>query len=228
MDILLLIGCAVAPGIALLSFFYLRDLYESEPLRMVGRLFLLGLLSAIPVMYLVSGLDRHIASPYVHTFLAVAVVEELSKFVLAYWFAFRHREFDEEYDGIVYAVAVSLGFATAESVIKVLTLGWSTIPVRTLFTVPGHALFAVIMGFYLGRAKFADSSKKRALFFTLSLGYPWLVHGIYDSLLISNRIWIVALTIPLMIWLWVSGLRKVRHAQERSPFKPIDRKATDV
>jgi RsiW-degrading membrane proteinase PrsW (M82 family) len=227
-DVLLLIGCAIAPGIALLSFFYLRDLYDSEPLRLVALKFLLGLLSAIPVMYLVNALDRFIESPFAHAFLAVAVVEELTKFVFAYWFAFRHREFDEEYDGIVYAVAVSLGFATAESIIKVLTLGWETIPVRTLFTVPGHALFGVIMGYYLGKAKFATARKKKAWFFTLSIGYPWLVHGIYDSLLLSEQTWIVAMTIPFMAWLWITGLRKVRHAQERSPFKPLEKKARDV
>lgn len=228
MEILLLIGCAVAPGIALLSFFYLRDLYDSEPLRLVGLLFLMGLLSAIPVMYIVHALSRYLESPYAHAFLAVAVVEELSKFLFAYWIAFRHREFDEEYDGIVYAVAVSLGFATAESIIKVLTLGWETIPVRTLFTVPGHALFGVIMGYYLGKARFVPKGKARWRLFALAFGYPWLVHGIYDALLLSEQIWIVAMTLPFMVWLWVTGLRKVRRAQDRSPYKPLEKKAQDV
>jgi RsiW-degrading membrane proteinase PrsW (M82 family) len=211
-----------------MSYFYIRDRYDTEPLRMVGKLFLIGMLSALPVMYGVHWVGNYISSPYAHTILVVAVVEELSKFLLTYWFAVRHHEFDEEYDGIVYAVATSLGFATVENIIKVLALGWDAIPFRTLFTVPGHALFGVIMGYYLGKAKFADSNRKRVMFGLLAFGYPWLVHSTYDSLLISEQTWLVALTIPFMIGLWINGLRKVREASERSPFKPLEENAPDV
>lgn len=227
-NMLLLIGCAVAPAVALMSYFYLRDLYDSEPLRLVGLLFLLGMLSAVPVMYSVSWLDQFIASPYAHAFLAVAVVEELLKLVLTWWFAVRHREFDEEYDGIVYAVAASLGFATIENILKVLSYGWDTLYLRTLFTVPGHALFGVIMGFYLGKAKFAASKKQKWMFYGLAFVYPWFIHGTYDSLLLSEQTFLVGLTVPFMIWLWINGLRKVRQAQQRSPFKPLEKHTHDV
>jgi RsiW-degrading membrane proteinase PrsW (M82 family) len=229
MALFMLIACAVAPAVALMSYFYIRDLYDSEPLRLVGLLFLVGALSAVPVMYGVHFLDRFITSPYLHTYLVVAVIEELSKFLLTVWFAVRHREFDEEYDGIVYGVAASLGFATIENILKVLNQGWEAIPFRTLFSVPGHALFGVIMGFYLGKAKFAIMPRKR-LFYTLSAFlYPWAVHGTYDALLISEQTVVLAMMIPFMVWLWVTGLRKVRQAQERSPFKPMEeRRAPDV
>ncbi|PWK14299.1 PrsW family glutamic-type intramembrane protease [Tumebacillus permanentifrigoris] len=228
MNIVLLIGCAVAPAIALMSFFYIRDRYDSEPLQLVGKLFLVGMLSALPVMYFVKWVSTSISSPYVHTILVVAVVEELSKLLLTYWFAVRHHEFDEEYDGIVYAVATSLGFATIENIIKALALGWDVIPFRTLFTVPGHALFGVIMGYYLGKAKFTTSRRKRVLLGLLAFGSPWLVHSTYDSLLISEQTWLIALSIPFMVGLWINGLRKVREAAERSPFKPLEKNAPDV
>lgn len=222
MSIVLLVACAIAPAVALMSYFYIRDLYDSEPLRLVGLLFLMGMLSALPVMYLVRCLDGFISYPYAHAFLAVGLVEELSKLLVTCWFAVRHREFDEEYDGIVYAVAASLGFATVENILKALSLGWDAIPFRTLFTVPGHALFGVIMGFYLGKAKFALTRKKRVFYYVLAFVYPLLIHGTYDSLLISEQTMVLALTIPFMIWLWITGLRKVRQAQERSPFKPLE------
>jgi protease PrsW len=226
---LLLIGCAVAPAVALMSYFYIRDLYDAEPLRLVGLLFLVGMLSAIPVMYAVNWLDSFITSPYLHAFGAVAVVEELSKYLLTCWFALRHREFDEEYDGIVYAVAASLGFATVENLMKLLNYGgWETVYVRTLFTMPGHALFGVIMGFYLGKAKFAWQKEKRVLLYLLAFIYPWAIHGTYDSLLQSDQILVVALTVPFMVWLWINGLRKVRHAQQRSPFKPTEERQIDL
>lgn len=211
-----------------MSFFYLRDRYDSEPLRLVGLLFLLGMLSAFPVMYAVDFMKSVIEAPYARAFLAVAAVEEFAKYALTFWFAVKHHEFDEEYDGIVYAVAASLGFATVENIIKVLTLGWETIPITALFTVPGHALFGVIMGFYLGKAKFADNRKRQWWLYVVAFVYPWLMHGTYDALLVSEQTLIVALLIPFMIFLWINGLRKVRHAQERSPFKPMDKKAQDV
>jgi len=226
MDMLWLMVCAIAPAVALMSYFYIRDKYDHEPLRLVALLFVLGMVSALPVMYAVHWVDGFIDSPYTHAILVVGIIEELAKYLLTVWFAVRHREFDEEYDGIVYAVAASLGFATIENIIKVFALGWETIPFRTLFTVPGHALFGVIMGFYLGKAKFKPTASKRRLYFLLAFVYPWLCHAVYDTLLISEQTYLVALTIPFMIWLWINGLRKVRHAQEQSPYKPIDKGQT--
>lgn len=228
MDMVLLIACAIAPAVALMSYFYLRDIYDSEPLKLVGLLFLVGMLSAIPDMYLVHFTGPMLDSKLAHAYLAVAVVEELSKFVLTWWFAVRHREFDEEYDGIVYAVACSLGFATVENILKVVNMGWETMAFRALFAVPGHALFGVIMGYYLGKAKFAVTRKKRVLFYLAAFVYPWLMHGTYDSLLMSDKSTYVALLIPFMIGMWIYGLRKVRNAQENSPFKPMEEQARDV
>ncbi|WP_157729474.1 glutamic-type intramembrane protease PrsW [Tumebacillus algifaecis] len=228
MEFLLLIGCAVAPGIALMSFFYLRDRYDSEPLSLVGLLFFLGMLSTIPVMYLSDWLAQGMSSPYGRAFFAVALVEELAKYILTILIALRHREFDEEIDGIVYAVAASLGFATLENIIKAMVLGWETVAIRAFFTVPGHALFGVAMGFYLGKAKFATSKKKRWLLFGGAFFYPWVFHGIYDSLLVSEQMAWIMLIIPFMIFLWGLGMWKVRHAQRRSPYKPMEEQVQDV
>lgn len=228
MEFLLLVGCATAPGIALMSFFYLRDRYDSEPLSLVGLLFFLGMLSTIPVMYLSDWLQQGMSSPYSRTFFAVALVEELAKYIMTIAIAMRHREFDEEIDGIVYAVAASLGFATLENIIKALVFGWETVALRAFFTVPGHALFGVAMGFYLGKAKFATSKKKRGLLFGCAFLFPWAFHGIYDALLISGQQKIILTILPFMAFLWGLGLWKVRHAQERSPYKPLEERTQDV
>lgn len=232
MDVFWLLICAVAPAIALMSYFYIRDAYDHEPLRLVALLFLTGMLSALPVMYAVDWIGRFVSSPLAQTVFVVAVFEELAKYGLTIWLAVRHREFDEEYDGIVYAVAASLGFATLENIIKVLNLGWESVPFRTLFAVPGHALFGVIMGYYLGKARFASTPRKRVTYFLIAFLSPWACHAVYDALLLTEQTLYVAMTLPFMIWLWVNGLRKVRAAQDRSPYKPqaVDPKgrATDV
>jgi RsiW-degrading membrane proteinase PrsW (M82 family) len=211
-----------------MSFFYLRDRYDSEPLSLVGLLFFLGMLSTIPLMYLSDWIGQQMDSPYARAFFGAAMIEELGKYILTITFALRHREFDEEIDGIVYAVAASLGFATLENIIKALVLGWETVALRAFVTVPGHALFGVVMGFYLGQAKFALERQKRLLLFAAAFFYPWLFHGTYDALLVSGRLHFILMIVPLMIFLWVYGMSKVRRAQERSPFKPIEERARDV
>lgn len=212
----------------LMSFFYLRDRYDSEPLSLVGLLFLLGMLSTIPVMYLSDWVQQGMSSPYTRAFWGVALIEESAKYILTVAIALRHREFDEEIDGIVYAVAASLGFATLENIIKALVFGWETVALRAFFTVPGHALFGVAMGFYLGKAKFAASRDKRWLLFGAAFLFPWTFHGIYDVLLLSGQQKIILTMLPFMAFLWVLGLWKVKHAQERSPFKPLEERTQDV
>lgn len=56
MLLLSVISSAVAPGLALLTFFYLKDKYDQEPLHMVLKVFLLGLLIVLPVMIIQRGL----------------------------------------------------------------------------------------------------------------------------------------------------------------------------
>src|SRR4029450_10832400 len=68
-------------------------------------------------------------------------------------------EFDEPLDGVVYGVAVALGFATLENFLFVARLGLGVAWMRALFAVPAHALFGATMGYYAGRAKFDQGGK---------------------------------------------------------------------
>src|SRR5207302_3749462 len=96
-------------------------------------------------------------------FVLAAFVEEAAKFsiflALVYWWS----EFDEPLDGVVYGVALALGFATVENVLCVFKDGLATGVLRALFAVPAHALFGAVMGFYFGRAKFGAAKKARPL-----------------------------------------------------------------
>lgn len=75
------------------------------------------------------------------------------KWFVLYHLIFRHEAFDEPYDGIVYAVAVSLGYATLENIIYAFlnAASFSALMIRALLPVSAHALFGVMMGYYLGR-----------------------------------------------------------------------------
>jgi RsiW-degrading membrane proteinase PrsW (M82 family) len=212
---------AVAPGIALLSYFYLRDLYESEPLRAVLQAFMLGMAVVLPVVLIQQFLIKYVTSSVMHILVVAAGTEELFKFLILLLFMFRSKEVNEVYDGILYAVAISLGFATVENMINVLPNGLETAIIRALLPVPGHALFAVVMGYYAGKAKFSNlRSKVRKL--AQALIYAWCLHAAYDFILSSSHyVWGLSI-LPFMLGLWILGLRKIKSAQERSPFRPKD------
>lgn len=225
MLLLSVISSAVAPGLALLTYFYLKDKYDQEPLHMVLKVFLLGFLIVFPVMIiqrgLVLGLDGGI---YVNSFLISAGVEECLKWFVLYHMIYNHTEFDEPYDGILYAVAISLGFATIENVMYAWYSGASFGPmlIRALLPVSGHAMFGVIMGYHMGRAKFSQGKRTNGILF-ISLLLPWLWHGIYDFLLNSTANYWIWFIIPLMAFLWYGGMGKVARANNRSPFRFLKR-----
>lgn len=217
-----LMTAAIAPGIALLAYFYLKDRYDAEPIKMVVKLFLLGVIVVFPTMIMQRGLDLALgAHPFIYSFGISGFVEEFFKWFIIYLMIYSHSEFDEPYDGIVYAVSISLGFATLENVFyalynhtEIMTLLW-----RAFLPVSGHALFGVVMGYYLGKAKFAPGNEKKYL--ALSLIFPVIWHGAFDYILISSKMYWVWFIIPFMILLWGRSILKVNHANANSPFRRV-------
>lgn len=85
---------------------------------MVLRVFLMGILMVLPVMIIQRGMMMWLGdNPYLEAILISGGVEEFVKWFVLYHIIYNHTEFDEPYDGILYAVAVSLGFATVENVL---------------------------------------------------------------------------------------------------------------
>lgn len=227
MEIIPLIVAAAAPGLALMAYFYLKDRYVPEPIPMVGKVFLIGVLLVFPTMviqrgfYLWLGISESAAGELLTAFVLSAAVEEFVKWFILYFYIFKHKVFDEPYNGIVYATAVSLGFATLENVMYALAFSMDALVLflRALLPVSAHALFAVIMGHYFGKARFSPESERKYL--ALALGLPVLWHGVYDYLVIKMdelRVWLV---IPLMALLWVRGIRHINKANERSPYRSV-------
>lgn len=208
---------SLAPSIALLCFFYLKDQYKSEPIGMVFRSFLLGILLVFPVIFLQYAFQEEglLLTPFSEAFILGALFEEFFKWFILYYTAYKHVEFNQHYDGIVYGVSISLGFAAMENVFYLLAYGVDQAFIRALLPVSSHALFGVIMGYYLGKAKFSFNEKKAKLLF-LSLLIPWLLHGIYDYILYVQTNWIYSI-LPFMVFLWWLALRKVKLANSRQP-----------
>jgi RsiW-degrading membrane proteinase PrsW (M82 family) len=226
----LTVALAAAPGFFLLSFFYLKDRYEREPLIHMVMAFGLGLYAMIaahgmataavawvPVEWLVMGGEP---AKLFDAFVLTAAVEELAKWVVLVVAVYNWNEFDEPLDGVVYGTAVALGFATLENVLYISHLGASIAWQRALFAVPAHALFGGMMGYYAGRAKFDHGPalwRDRAL----CILAPTFFHGLYNYALdrrLDAGIWTFITLLSLGMWIFV--LRRVHRAQRASPFRP--------
>lgn len=222
---MVLLVTALAPSTALLYYFYLRDKYEKEPKGLLIKAFFMGMLSIVPVIFLESLLQLFnfpegstLAAIYT-SFIVAGGVEEGAKYLVLYFLIWKSREFDEIYDGIMYSVFISLGFASLENIIYVLQGGLGVALVRSITSVPAHALFGVVMGAYWGSARFAPDSGTRKMLLGQSFFVPVLLHGIYDFILIIRNEYLLLLFIPYILYLWKWGLENVSESVRRSPFR---------
>lgn len=161
-EFLLLLAAAISPAMAVGLFIYWRDEHEKEPVRLLLLAFLLGAFSILPALVLSFLMSRtglnlqspHLAFAALSWILAVGLPEEFSKFFLVRLFLYPRRAFNEPYDGIVYCAMCGLGFATVENVMYVLEGGFPVALGRAFFSIPGHASWSVLVGYFLGRQKF--------------------------------------------------------------------------
>lgn len=222
METFLLLLLAIAPGAAIVLFIHIKDKHEPEPLRLLllgvgcGVLsFLLALAIGKP-LHDYTDIDRtDVIDQLIRAFIFVGLVEEVSKFLFLRGILYRH--FDEPLDGIVYAVMVGMGFATAENILYIIQGGGGTAITRMFTAVPAHGVFAVIMGFFLGEAKVFPTSS--GLFHMLGLAFATFVHGFYDYFLFISFIpglWIQAF-VGLLIAVVLTHFAIKRH-QRDSPF----------
>ncbi len=225
MELLILLILAIAPGFAIMVFIYLKDIHEPEPFGQLAKSFGYGVLSmlvatgATYLIYKRIHLDNHSFSDMaIKAFIVVAVIEELSKFIFIRGILYRSNHFNEPFDGIVYALMVGMGFALTENIIYVFKGDGGTALVRMFTAVPAHAVFAVIMGFFLGEAKLAH--KHTFLYGFIALVTATLAHGIYDYFLFISfvpGIWIGAI-VSLIIGYFIAR-KAIEMHQDASPFK---------
>lgn len=188
----ILIAAAVLPAIFLLVHVYRADKLEKEPAPLLISLVLYGIAATFIALVLeragsfLLGLwfeEGSVAYNAIMYFGIVAFSEEGAKYFLLRRRTWHSAAFNCQFDGVVYAVFVALGFALWENISYVLMYGLSTALVRAVTAVPGHACFGVFMGVYYGRAKRYDNDgdfvkAKRCR--TMAVLMPALLHGAYD------------------------------------------------
>ena len=224
---LLLLGIAILPVVVLMIFIYRQDKYQKEPIKSLAKAFIGGIIAILLDIIIVYGIDAILGNTllaktvFFSAFLEAGIPEELSKFLMFMILIWNDKNFDEYFDGIVYATFIGLGFACLENIEYVFAYGFSTGVVRALLSVPGHFLFGVVMGYFFSMAKFHP--EKRSTYLWTGLLLAMLAHGLFDWLLmITDRLdpAISSIIYIVFIWgdikLWKLGLKYIRQQQENS------------
>ena len=209
---------AILPISFFVGWIYLKDRYEKEPPLKLIKYFLLGILVSIFAIILelyfsklniFSGI-----SGYIYTaFFVAAFTEEALKSIVLIPILLRDNDFNEKLDGIIYSIFLSLGFATVENIIYLmrerLDLSFELGITRGFISIPSHVMFAITMGYYISKYKFAkeDSEKNKYLIYAIII--PILLHGVFDFILMIGYRWSIIVFIVYIIFLWKINLDKL-------------------
>ncbi len=221
-----------APVLIILLYIYYRDKYEKEPLSLLIKGLLLGMIIVIPISafeeiaFLIinpAGLSQ-MSSAFFTAFLIAALVEEGFKYLAVYLLIWKSKDFNERFDGIVYAVFVSLGFALIENIMYIFSNenGFAVGVTRALTAVPAHAIFGILMGYHLGLARFDIKGRSKHLI--NAFFYPFLFHGLYDFILMSEHQLLLLLFIPLLGYIYYRANKRMKTLSRMSVFNPDNQK----
>lgn len=219
---------AILPGLIICYLIYRFDKNEKEKLLPLTISFGLGVLATMPAMYLEMLGDKMgiVESPNIWmtlllAFVVVAFTEELVKFVCLMLYPFQKSFFNEPLDGIVYAVMIGMGFATLENIIYGTRMGIGTIGVRAFTAVPAHFVFAVVSGYFVGKAKF--QKEKRIYYSVVGLLSAVFLHGIYDFFILQqNYDWLMSFSLLVLILSFYLSWKMLKEHQANSQIKELE------
>lgn len=226
----ILIAMAVIPAIWLMIKVYQADKLEKEPVGFLIKLALLGVVATV-----LAGVTETVGAlvlqalfsrqPLIYLLLfyfgVVALSEEGFKYLLLKNRTWRSPYFNCQFDGVVYAVFVSLGFALWENIAYVLQYGLATALVRAVTAVPGHACFGVFMGVWYGAAKryeLAGAEDTARIARRRALLIPALLHGCYDFIATVDKTAYSLIFAAFVIVLFLLSYRLIRRASRNDEY----------
>ena len=224
---LILVAAAIIPAVFLMIKVYNSDRLERESPVILWRLLRAGIFSSLIALVeerILSALlgfavpNNRMLYYVILYFGIVAFAEESSKYLMLKRNSWDSSEFDCQYDGVVYAVFVSLGFALWENISYVMHYGFGTALIRAITAIPGHACFGVFMGVLYGVArKYANRGDRETskLFRVLAVVVPALLHGAYDFIasMEANSLYFIGFVVVLFLLSYrlVGRMSKVDH-----------------
>ena len=222
---------ATLPGLIICYAMFRADKYEREPLGPLVICFLGGAAATVPAIWASRWAFEWAGMPggpqLTETFLlafgVVAPWEEGVK-LLILLLIFPRKFFNEPLDGIVYAVMVGMGFATMENIAYLQRFGSDTLFIRAFTAIPAHLIFAIVQGYFIGKAKFLPEAPGRKIMRNRLIIRGFLIsfvlHGTYDWLIFQNHwqwLFMLATSTTYLCLFYASEL--IREHLDNSPFK---------
>ena len=211
MDFLILVALAVLPPLAFLLYINHLDKLEPEPHGLILKALILGAGAVIPaaiaealLLQLPVFAGGGFSGAAYKSFAVISPVEEAAKLAVVLLFIWNNPSFNEENDGIVYVGAASIGFSLLENVLYVTQNGPGTGIMRAVTAVPLHTFTGVIMGYFVGIARFAPAPAGRRRKIWIGFLAAYLIHGAYDTLVLSETA-AALLVVPVVVALFVLG-----------------------
>ncbi len=227
---------SVAPVALILWYIYKKDSHK-EPTKQLVKAFGFGALAIIPACIIELLIGLVLPTTYtgswimlfISILIGIALVEELLKWLVVRLANYNSKYFDQSYDAVVYCVFASLGFACVENILYVITntIGEGMISglfvgfLRGFLSVPSHAFDAVVMGFFMSKAKVAQhkgQKSKEVWLLIASILVPTLEHGLFDFLLITGNIIAIIINILITIGMYVFCILLVRSMAKHNVF----------
>ena len=226
----ILIAAAVIPAVILLIRVERADRLEKESRGLLLSLVLYGIISTtIATLGERLGIalldaffqEESVLYNFLLYFVVVALSEEGAKYVLLKRRTWRNPEFNCQFDGVVYGVFVSLGFALWENIGYVLMYGFAAALMRAVTAVPGHASFGVFMGAYYGLARRSANQGQTGLsafWRLLALLIPTLLHGMYDYIAVNETAAFSTTFILFVLIVFITSFVLVKRLSDRDEF----------
>ncbi|MBC8294203.1 MAG: PrsW family intramembrane metalloprotease [Pelagibacterales bacterium] len=210
----MLLILAILPPFLIAYYVYQKDKYDKEPKSLIIKSFLFGCVAILPAIFLETIYNQSLfPNLFLYVFFGIALIEEGVKYFFLKNYMYKKKEFNEPMDGIVYAVMISLGFATVENisyVFKYEEQGFFVAITRMFTAIPLHAVCGVILGYFVGLSKFSDD--KRPLLFK-GLFLAVLTHALYNYFIFLGQGFIFSM-IVLIVAIYYSKKAIDMHQQD--------------
>ena len=229
--ILRFIALAVAPALLLLRYVRNKDAIEAEPPKLIWSLVGLGILSTgIAYVLEIGGLavlqllfaEENLLFQIIRWIVVVGLMEEVSKYLMLRLRTWKNPNFNCLFDGMVYAVAVSAGFALAENILYGVMYGTGVLLIRAVVSIPAHLCFSVFMGTWYSVAKrFAAKGDERSArkCLALSVAVSAIAHGLFDLLAdYAGSVGMLVLMAAYVIAMFIVCWRIVKYMSERDAY----------
>lgn len=217
---------ALIPGLFWLYFYRRKDRKHPEPLKLIVKVFLWGMLITLPAIGLELAVDYFFPYSRSTSFFVIAVsalfvvapIEEILKFFVVKEKIYENPAFDEPLDGVIYAIVAALGFASLENILVIFSEGPDAIILRFATATLMHAIASGIAGYHLGLLKFGSKQKnysprRKKAFMIQGLAIAIILHGVYNIIAGTKTaltISLIAMIIIAMYFMLSRGIKELK------------------